>query len=468
MLNPVPVSNLQGYVLLSIYNIILPANIALNLLVFSYFLGMAFSFRYLVISVAGKASPMVYSVFPFIMNNSLNLGLMNFCLGVALLLFMIGYWLRVHKEFKIIHVIVFGLLFLLMNFTHLLSFVFLGLLILIFLVYEQIQNIYIYKTPRLKQLFIKIIKLVIAVIPALLFALNYTLNVSGYVLNANKQAGDNMTILESLYYVRPLIIFHVNNNGNANLLLFFGILAIILIYIIYRIINRNSGKNKAFYSNLMMLVMIILLAMLILVPSTFLLNTMRLRISLIFFLFLMVWLNSVKMPWKIEVLAGLFFLFVFTEHQVRMSDVRTKISDASREVFTLEEHMDPNTVYLPVNAGNQWMNKQILNYVGAEKPIVNIKHPHAYRPFPVLWNWKKVPHTLFGGHRGDEIPIYYNPGRDYNKTQEIDYVLIYYPEIFDKKRKDEGYATFFSILDNKYVQTFESESKHLVLLKRIE
>ena len=108
-LHHLPVSNLVGHGLLSLFNLFLPSNLALNLVVFLYMAGMAFGFRYLMISVSGRFSPMGYAVFPFITNNTLILGLFNYCLGIVLFLFVLGYWFRVHKKLGLKPLIILGL-----------------------------------------------------------------------------------------------------------------------------------------------------------------------------------------------------------------------------------------------------------------------------------------------------------------------------------------------------------------------
>ncbi|MEN8226274.1 MAG: hypothetical protein ABFS05_13030 [Bacteroidota bacterium] len=466
--NPVLVSNLSGHVLLSLFNYFLPANIALNLLIFTYIMGMAFSFRYLIMSVSGRFSPIGYGVFPFIMNSSLMLGLFNYCLSLILLFIMIGYWLRVQKEFKISQLVVFGLLLLLMNFTHLLSFVFLGIFIILFLIYNEIQNIHLHGTPRYKQLFVKVIKLSLASIPALLLVVNYLFSVSSIINNASSEGSDKLNIFETLYYVRPLIIFHVENDGNANLILFYGIIALILVYLAYRVFNRKYAGLHNFNNNLMLIMLIVTLIMLIVVPPRYILYTMRIRISLMFFLFLIIWLSNLKLPGIVEIIAGILFLFIFSEHQFRMSHYRTQLSEHAKEIYSVEQQMEDNTTYMPVNAGKQWINKHILNYLGSEKTIVNLKNPQVYGPFPLVWNLEKMPHTLYGGHERDEIPISFISGPPQSKRQEIDYVVIHYPDIMDMERGGEEFASFFSILDSEFVRVFESATNKVALFQRIE
>jgi len=135
-LHPIPVSNLVGHSLLSLFNLMLSSNIALNLLIFIYMTGMAFGFRFLLISLNGHFSPMGYAIFPFITNTTLVLGLFNFCFGIVLFFFVLGYWFRIYKKINTRRLIILGVILVGMIFTHLLSFILFGLSLMVFVAYE--------------------------------------------------------------------------------------------------------------------------------------------------------------------------------------------------------------------------------------------------------------------------------------------------------------------------------------------
>jgi hypothetical protein len=65
-----------------------------KLLLCVYIFGFGFGFRYLVGSVSERSNPWTLAGIPFCMNMLVYLGFLNFCLGVALTLFMCGLWIR--------------------------------------------------------------------------------------------------------------------------------------------------------------------------------------------------------------------------------------------------------------------------------------------------------------------------------------------------------------------------------------
>ncbi len=56
--------------------------------------GLAYGFRYLALGVSGGASPALLLILPFLFHTALLRGFYNFNLGLALLLFMAGFWIR--------------------------------------------------------------------------------------------------------------------------------------------------------------------------------------------------------------------------------------------------------------------------------------------------------------------------------------------------------------------------------------
>ncbi len=467
-LNNVPVSNLMGHALLAFFNSFLPSTTALNLLVFIYIAGMAFSFRYLMVTITGRFSPVNYAVFPFIMNISLILGLFNFCLGIILLFVLMGYWFKVHRSLTLKQLIFMTALLILMAFTHMLTFVFFELTVIVFLVYDIITEYIKNKKFPFKAILLKIFKLVIVTIPAAVILISYYFHVNEILeSNISRTINDNVGLFENLYFIRPLIIYHVSNDGYANLPFFVGFVVLILTYIAYRIIAKPGKAAGRFFRNFMLIMTIVYLVLLFVVPAGFILHTIRIRLSLLFFLFLIMWLGTLRLPRWIELLAGLFFLFIFVEHQFRMGPVRSRTSVNVYDMHSIVDKMEENAIFLPVNAKDFWMEEFITNYIGSEKNLIAVKNPQAYGPFPVVFNYRGMPYTTIGGHDRHDINIFFRSGPETNEHREIDYILIYNQGKFDKARENPELKSFFDILDTNFEFVAETPRKTTALYKRI-
>jgi hypothetical protein len=84
---------LEYYALLALETVFSPA-VSEKLLLAGYILAFGLGFRYLVESVAERGSPWTVAGIPFCLHLLVYMGFLNFCLAVALLLFLCGFWIR--------------------------------------------------------------------------------------------------------------------------------------------------------------------------------------------------------------------------------------------------------------------------------------------------------------------------------------------------------------------------------------
>ena len=86
-----------------------------KVLVAGYIIGFAAAFLYLARSVGGR-TPAVLLIVPFIMHRMVYLGFYNYCLGSAMALALIGFWIRHHKRLSgwrtVVYVLAVGLMLL--------------------------------------------------------------------------------------------------------------------------------------------------------------------------------------------------------------------------------------------------------------------------------------------------------------------------------------------------------------------
>lgn len=84
---------LEYYSLLVLETVCSPA-VSEKLLLLVYIFAFGLGFRYLVESVAERGSPWTLAGIPFCMHLLVYMGFLNYCLAVALLLFLCGFWIR--------------------------------------------------------------------------------------------------------------------------------------------------------------------------------------------------------------------------------------------------------------------------------------------------------------------------------------------------------------------------------------
>jgi len=85
------------YVLIALETVFSPV-MSEKILLCIYIVLFIFGFRYLIHSVAGQSSPWVIAGIPFCLHRLVYMGFLNYCLGVAMTMFLVGYWIRWHDR----------------------------------------------------------------------------------------------------------------------------------------------------------------------------------------------------------------------------------------------------------------------------------------------------------------------------------------------------------------------------------
>ena len=299
-------------------------------------------------------------------------------------------------------------------------------------------------------------------LPSLIFAMMYVLSVTSTIDNLNKDQSEHISLLQNLYYIRPLIIFHVENDGVRNLILFIGIILIFILVLLQIIFRRKHLKENRFNRNYILILVIIFAILFFSLPPRFLLNTMRIRLTLMFFIVFVTWIGIFRYPKWLHVLAALFFIGITIHNKSSFREIYEEMDKHSSEIHTFNNWIEPNTIVLPINDSHKWMFANSMSYIGIDKPIVNVRNTQAIGIFPVIFE-DKIPYTLLGNKTPIEVGFWFYSGTDSTNTKIIDYVLISnINELQNNKKKN---AKFFETLSAFYTNIVTSSDSSLVLYK---
>jgi hypothetical protein len=109
---------LLEYYSLLVFEMAFSSEVSEKLLVCCYILAFGLGFRYLVQSVAEWRNPWTLAGIPFCMNMLVYMGFLNYCIGVALALFLSGFWIRCQGRFRLGRITAVLACFILMLLTH--------------------------------------------------------------------------------------------------------------------------------------------------------------------------------------------------------------------------------------------------------------------------------------------------------------------------------------------------------------
>jgi hypothetical protein len=412
-LNRVPVPNLLDHFLLALLYFIMPVFMAQKVLLSICVVGMATGFRAIVKYYNPGNTMLSAFVIPLTQSFLFYIGFYNFCLSIACLLWAYHYFIKhfsnINNARSITRVIVMIVLLILNYFANELSFLFLGLL---FLLHEMKLIVQSKKIEAKRILF-----LILTWTPAVLCAISFTLWVDpGHQQNGPRPFKE---LLAWLYNARILEVF-----SDKELLwtrIYFIVLIAILVCVLIKARTNTKGNQKIFlWGALFSLVLYFVL------PDGFSVGMMSIRLSFYFFLFFTLWLATknisalVKWPVTIVLYSCCWVLFSMHLSPLKQYDARVKeIVEASGK------YIDSNSIVLPVDCENSWITIHMADYMGINKPIVNLEDYEATLDwFPVVANESAMPYVTFGIDNSSQWLYWFN-GFNSKTRKQLDYVFIF-------------------------------------------
>ena len=438
--NSIPVPNWTGHFILSLFNLFLPANYAEKILVIIYLIGLPYSFRYLVKKINPDNMLLSYFIFPFTYSFLFLLGFYNFSLALVFLFFTLGFWMdNEKKDFTKGSIFILFLLITLTYFSH--AFVF---AILLFLLAAHIVfNNFFQHLDQLGLMFSNIFKrlkvLVIAsFIPVLLF-LYYIY--STHTDTSNLSYVSPKELMEWLKNLRPLIVYNsvMEEAYTKKIVYLLALLCVIAVYDrINLILNRNEKLSVANKIYKVIKYFFALSDFWLIAAGAFLYLYFKLpdsdgnagyvsvRLGLLFFLILILWLSSKKIPqwFSLTIISLLLFC-----HFSLNNYYTTVLKDLGKMAFSCNsaaKQIAPGSIVLPLNYSDNWLVGHFSNYLGAEKPMIILENYECSAGyFPLKWNESKIPNLKLGTIHATELSCTQWKSNPNNPEKMIDYVFIF-------------------------------------------
>jgi hypothetical protein len=431
--NSEPVPNWTGHILLCFFKWFLPGYLAEKMLLITYFVGISYAFRRLVKSFNPEYIILSYLIFPFTYNALLSFGFYNFSLGIIGLFLILSFWIRNHQtiagSFKKIGIL--AVLFILTYFSHIVTFgvalLACGFYLLIFFLRELFQK------RRIKDVFIGELKkgvalLLSSIIPLILLIIYFANKPNtGVKIFLPKEE-----LIKWLNYLNPIICYHEGIESWFTRKIIYILYALIAGGIIIRVRNglsrnKTTGKRGVFHFNdLWLLVAGIMLFLLFVMPdNNGSASVISIRFGLLFFLFLVIWISSMK-PAKWFTLVCSILLLLIHFKRIRYYDSVIDQYDATAiNCAKVSSFIEPNSIVASLNF-TYWYQGHFSNYLGIDKPMVLLENYEATMDyFPLLWNTQKLPNFQIGGEPITENPLFsLTPTNTQNAKREVDYLFV--------------------------------------------
>ena len=430
MFNPAIVPNWFSSVILSAFNLILPAFIAEKILIIFFLVSLPVAFRRLVKAISPENYVLSYLIFPLTYSIVLLMGFYNFSAGLIFLLFALSAFVRnVNNLFRPPIAISMLIWFILIYFSHVFIFVITLISISMYLVVSTLVK-YIDGIISLSRLLTDFLKkaffvLLMAFIPLIMMCLYYypqlKLNSFPVYLGFKQLSGMLMNM-----HVLIMYNFAFEQKYTQNIIYILVVLFAAAIFQWFSRIRLNKSTSPGpdsmrniripfNESDTWLLIAVVVLVLFFKMPESNIFGGfISIRLSLMFYLFFFLWLSAQRISWKISGVA--VFVLLSIHFNLMMFNIRAlKVLDrVAQDCNNASIYIKPNSIVLPVNCSDDWKHYHFSNYSGVDKPLVildNYECMVGY--FPLKWNENQIPNLVFGNWHHNEPGKYHWVG-NYN------------------------------------------------------
>ena len=199
-------------------------------------------------------------------------------------------------------------------------------------------------------------------------------------------------------------------------------LAILLIFTCVTWVIKKSKviKTRSLIWGIMCLVLLI--ALFLLPDGNASMGFISSRLLFFFFLFLIVFLATQKIPVWLQIVTFIIINYVniaLIRVYIQASEEPKQIS---RNICEAAELIEPYSTVYPINESGYWLYGHLSNYLGAEKPMMITENYEASQSyFPLQWNKQKIP-SLYLGIPGDAEVVF--QGNKNNSQDQVEYVFV--------------------------------------------
>jgi hypothetical protein len=463
VLNNTILPNWVSYIILSAFNSFLPAWLAEKILLVIYITGISISFRLLIKQLSPDNFSLSIFIFPFANSFLFHLGFYNYCLSFVFLFLTLSYWLKYYETNTILKYL--GLLVLLMltYLSAILTFFYLGLCLGLFTVLFTVKN---YDGNKKFLLIKKVIKeliiLLIISLPCLIFSLLFIKSITFFPSSEHISTGG---LIKWLNDVRCLIVYdYVDEEKLTEQFLHIAI-AILSISFFIRFYNKRTLLNINIFriSDVFLIPVIFTLFLYFTVPNGSNAGMMSDRYCLLAYMFFIIWVSSQTLP---KMASNFFVILIIIFHVVLMLKHHNgAIKDLNKDAITINnssKYIEDNSIVLPVNMSDNWIEPHFSNYLGVDKPMIILENYEASVGwFPVKWNTQKLL-RLKAGEADTFSGLSWISKVQSNQIKQIDYIFLY--GNLNKVNETE-WIDLKSVLNKYYKPVFVSIDNYVAIYK---
>ncbi|MCE3277831.1 MAG: hypothetical protein K0S44_22 [Bacteroidetes bacterium] len=451
-------SNFVDHVWFALFGLFLPTYLVEKSILLFYVLFLPFSFRYLVKQIVNEknsAAISAYLIFPFVYSFTFRIGFFNFCMGIPVLFWTLGYWMKHRADLNKREIIWLTILTTIVYATHIFNFMLLGILLFV----NEIQHVI--NRGTLKGI-IKTLRIpVLIFLPGILLTCLFLLSNSAFE-HAPPSYLSKEKLTETLINVSPAITLSYEKEVLYARIIGCSlcVLGAFVIYTFFKTRKKNVPPKPQWLFSLIVVLLLFYIFPDWIASGGFI----SIRWALFFFLVLILLIAAkglapklLALPIAVLLINHLFFIDYHNKETAILSEYAETLVSA-------EEFMDGNKLLLPLNYSQNWMHINHANYMATEKNIINLDNYEPTKPhFPLIWKQGEQVYDLMQKY-GNRNPPCINIDNYESKTHHrIDYLSRF---CFDGNVSDSCTALVEAEIKSRFDLVYTSENNKLQLYKR--
>jgi hypothetical protein len=461
-INNFPVANWMSMFILALFNSFLPAWMAEKIFILLYLIGICLSFRFLIMQTNPENSGLSFLIFPFAYSFLFHLGFYNYSVSFIFLFLIIGYWIKYKNSRRLGLYLFMFLLFFLLYFSAILSFLFAGLTIGLITIahsfsgYKKNQSF----SAEFKKLIVELLILLLLTLPFLFFTV-WFYHSTNFFPSGNQYSVNEL--VKWLNDVRCLIVYDYVGDEKLTQQILHILIAILAIAVYRRFVKDGNPKFK--FMDILLLPIILIAGLYFIMPDGSAAGMMSDRYCLLLYIFLISWVASQELPKKttsvfIILIIG-FHLGLLLKHH---NGVIRDLDRHAQSITYASQYINKNSIVLPVNLSDNWIEPHFSNYLGIEKPMTILENYQASIGwFPLQWNMREIPEIKLGNYN-DINGLFWPTKVNSVKSKQIDYVVLYGNT---DKIKDPDWSELNNQLAQFFQLNYTSPDNYVKLFQRI-
>lgn len=463
-LNHFYIPNWFCHVLLSALHLVFPMYIAEKVLLFFYISGMALSFRFLIKTINPENQYLSVFIYPFIYSFLFHLGFLNYSFSFIFFFLSIGLWLRYLDSGKKIYWLLLFLTITISYFTNVLTFGFIGFTLGLYVLYFAYIDYCTNKQFKIafKKGLKNMVLLLLIALPALIFLILFYKQVV-FFPSENRYA--IRELIKWINDARPFIVFDYNGEEIITEQYFHISIILVVISYLYTKNQKSTSRLLIQKKDILLLPLFLAILLLFIIPDGGGAGMMSDRFCLMLYIVGITWVVLNKLPKKpvmvsIVILISLHLGINFKH----LNGTLRKLDKHAKEISNASNYIEENSIVLPVNISDSWVEPHFSNYLGVEKPLVILENYEANVGwFPVIWNPSNFPNIELNG-KSSISGIQWISSKNSNVIKQIDYILLYgNPEKIDTQKWSE----IKEQLSIGFKLQYKSEKNYVVLYKKL-